>query len=405
MGKVPFRVRGRGEGEYNVISVTHTPLPFIPSRQGRENLTFCRCIKIILLQLLLFILCTKAMAVLPPSHYQKEALQSGIKAIAVVDDVSVIDETKRYTSKKVTFRLEQSFSEGEIPDSFTGSCVSVDHTWQEPGVGGEIYYYPGKGERVFVTIASDGGPITSYTPLTPQLEAAMTKSPEEIRYKMGKAYVFQGEKKKIIAEDWYLYHIDKQPVGYLHVVQNRLMDKFGAFLFQHEFVLKSDGAIQRLFIETLCRDDNGLTPEEMTLRWNNEAQASIRVAFEESPTHTVFEGVFKALPGQAKQTMPVPEHTITDLLMFEVVKKLSFEKQTLSYHLLESAELNLKKDRKLEYMGKDRGMKNLHLFTETTRGQASYWLDEKRNLMRVLWDRDKEFILSDREGAEAIITK
>jgi hypothetical protein len=31
---------GWGEGEYNVISLTYTPLPLIPSRQGRGNLTF-----------------------------------------------------------------------------------------------------------------------------------------------------------------------------------------------------------------------------------------------------------------------------------------------------------------------------------------------------------------------------
>jgi len=31
---------GWGEGEYNVISVTSIPLPFIPSHQGRENPTF-----------------------------------------------------------------------------------------------------------------------------------------------------------------------------------------------------------------------------------------------------------------------------------------------------------------------------------------------------------------------------
>ncbi len=29
-----------GEGEYNIISVTYTPLPFIPSHQERGNLTF-----------------------------------------------------------------------------------------------------------------------------------------------------------------------------------------------------------------------------------------------------------------------------------------------------------------------------------------------------------------------------
>jgi hypothetical protein len=37
---------GWGEGEYNVISVTYVPLPFIPSHQGRGNPTFYEFIKI-----------------------------------------------------------------------------------------------------------------------------------------------------------------------------------------------------------------------------------------------------------------------------------------------------------------------------------------------------------------------
>jgi len=37
----PLMGEGRGEGEYNDISVTSIPLPFIPSRQGRGSPTFC----------------------------------------------------------------------------------------------------------------------------------------------------------------------------------------------------------------------------------------------------------------------------------------------------------------------------------------------------------------------------
>jgi len=37
---------GWGEGEYNTISGTYVPLPFIPSRQRRGNLTFYETVKI-----------------------------------------------------------------------------------------------------------------------------------------------------------------------------------------------------------------------------------------------------------------------------------------------------------------------------------------------------------------------
>jgi len=35
---------GRGEGEYNAISITYIPLPLIPSHQGRGNPTFCESV-------------------------------------------------------------------------------------------------------------------------------------------------------------------------------------------------------------------------------------------------------------------------------------------------------------------------------------------------------------------------
>ena len=36
----PLMGEGWGEGEYSAISTTYIPLPFVPSRQGRGNLTF-----------------------------------------------------------------------------------------------------------------------------------------------------------------------------------------------------------------------------------------------------------------------------------------------------------------------------------------------------------------------------
>ena len=37
---------GRGEGEYNTISLTYIPLSLIPYRQGRGNSIFCEAIRI-----------------------------------------------------------------------------------------------------------------------------------------------------------------------------------------------------------------------------------------------------------------------------------------------------------------------------------------------------------------------
>jgi hypothetical protein len=42
----PLMGEGWGEGEYNVISVTFIPLPFIFSREGRVNSTFGQTINV-----------------------------------------------------------------------------------------------------------------------------------------------------------------------------------------------------------------------------------------------------------------------------------------------------------------------------------------------------------------------
>ena len=78
-----------------------------------------------------------------------------------------------------------------IPDSFTGTCKSVDTKEQQPPPlqGGNIYLYPEKNQQVYVTITSDGGPITSYTISTPELEKAVLSTPEKIQYGFSTARV------------------------------------------------------------------------------------------------------------------------------------------------------------------------------------------------------------------------
>jgi len=46
--RAPSHLMGEGwdEGEYNIISVTFIPLPFIPAREGRINSTFGQTINV-----------------------------------------------------------------------------------------------------------------------------------------------------------------------------------------------------------------------------------------------------------------------------------------------------------------------------------------------------------------------
>jgi hypothetical protein len=335
-------------------------------------------------------------AVMHPSHYKKLAEESKIKAIAIVEAVRLIDNGKRFSIQEAVFRPARAFAEN-VPERFSGSCYSVLHKWQNPGVGGKIYFYPKKGERVFVTVSRDGGSITSYTRLTPRLEAALKKDPESVVFGMGEALVIEGEREKKISETWYLYKIDQQPVGYLHAVAKELLHRRSPLLFEHRFVIRDAGRVNEIKINTYCMKDNYLTPQRMIIEWPDRSR--VDVGFTQQPTDTVQSGIFRPDPKKDDPVMAIPDYTVTDLLLFEIVKRLAFENETFSYHLLESAELHLKKNKKLKAMGKDPNRNNLYRYVETTDHSASYWVDKDRNLTRVVWDNDKEFIKTDKATA------
>jgi hypothetical protein len=340
-----------------------------------------------------------AHAVMPPSHYQREIEESKIKAIAVVEAVRQVNNGKRYSVQEAVFKLEGAYSKN-IPERFSGRCLSVLHKRQKPGVGGEIYFYPRKGDRVFVTVSDDGGSITSYTPMTPKLEAALKNDPESIVFGMGDVRVIEGGREKKISETWYLYRIDRQPAGYLHAVAKELPYRRGTLLFEHRFVIRDAGRVSEIKISTYCMDDNYLTPQRMIIKWPDTAEVDVR--FEQKPANKTPGGIFRPDPENTENRMAIPDHTATDLLLFEIVKRRSFENETFSYHLLESAEFHLKKDKKLKAMGKDPDQSSLYRYVETTDQSASYWVDEDRNLIRVVWDNDKEFIKTDKATATSI---
>ncbi|MFC1480586.1 hypothetical protein ACFL5Y_03990 [Candidatus Omnitrophota bacterium] len=147
--------------------------------------------KTIIAILFLCFFSTSVFAVLPPKYYEKAARESKIKATATVEAVKVADHYNAVDYKKVTFKVIKSFGPEEALEKFTGRCESVNKRWFEkpPGAGGTIYYYPKKGERVYVTISSEDGGITSYTRLTPKLEKALNEDFKSVKTKMGTAYV------------------------------------------------------------------------------------------------------------------------------------------------------------------------------------------------------------------------
>jgi hypothetical protein len=127
-----------------------------------------------------------ALSIMPPEVYIEASENSKIKGIARVESVEVVEVGKRYTTKYVTFVMEHSLTP-DAPARFTGACKTVETREQSEvrEVGGNIYYNPRVNERVFVTVTHEGGEITTFTRLTPDLEKVVREQPDRLRYGMG----------------------------------------------------------------------------------------------------------------------------------------------------------------------------------------------------------------------------
>nr|WP_321255313.1 hypothetical protein [uncultured Pseudodesulfovibrio sp.] len=141
------------------------------------------CAALGLCALVLVLSVVPSSALMPPGVYAKASSDSKIKAIATIVDVKTTLVGERYTTKNVSFTLEYAL-EPDVPDLFVGKCKSVDTEDQRSNamVGGDTYFYPQSGDRVFVTISENGGAITSMTPVTPELDQVVREEPERLVY-------------------------------------------------------------------------------------------------------------------------------------------------------------------------------------------------------------------------------
>lgn len=115
------------------------------------------------------------------------AEHSEIKAIGEVVAVKRVSSNGDGTFKQVTFRRIYALTP-YIPKQFVGGCKTMEFAWQRRSKD-MVYFKPHKGQRVYVTISTNGGAITSYTPVDSRLEAAVRKDPNRLAYRRGRALV------------------------------------------------------------------------------------------------------------------------------------------------------------------------------------------------------------------------
>lgn len=142
--------------------------------------------KIFVLLTSLFLLQNGVFAMLPPEYMLDDINKSKIKTPAVVKKVKTIERKRGNRVQKVTFTgLYQN--EGAV---YEGTCINFNGKmpWTIPIVGSR-FYYPKKGERVFVTIMYDGGEITSLVIMDEKFEKAVKENPSAIKYDSSGAYL------------------------------------------------------------------------------------------------------------------------------------------------------------------------------------------------------------------------
>ena len=376
---------------------------------ARRNNFLYWCMLVIAADLLTGFTTSSAAAVMPPAHYDTLVQSSAIKAIAFVQEVKILEETKRSSRKEVFFRLVKAFG-NDVPRQFRGTCYSVDHERQNPGVGGTIYYYPQKETKVLVTVSSDGGFITSYTLLSPELEQEVTVNGlTNISFALGRASVKRMEKEHSIKQ-WFTFKLEGKRVGYLALSHKQdSANKLSIEFTQELLVGELDGERTLYTIMTQVREDNPLTPEMITLdviraTAENTAELSQKEYSFRSvdAAHTTDGILVKGDNGTVD--IAIPSETTTDFLLFSLVEKMPFEADSVMHiNLIETMEMHLKKGVMIRYAGRDSQMKNLHRFEETGPAQATYWLNGSHELQEVHWDRDKVFLRTTESEATTIL--
>ncbi|WFS62675.1 hypothetical protein LF599_00530 [Pseudodesulfovibrio thermohalotolerans] len=115
------------------------------------------------------------------------ARESEVKAIATVSKIQVVGNNADGTLKSVTFKTVYAVTPF-IPKTFTGGCKTLESRWQKRGEG-MIYFNPRPGQKVFVTVTTNGGAITSFTPMNVELDHVIRNEPYRLVFSHGKASI------------------------------------------------------------------------------------------------------------------------------------------------------------------------------------------------------------------------
>jgi hypothetical protein len=142
--------------------------------------------KFLIYLILSVFICNIGFSMISPDARYNVIINSQIKTPAVVVSVKTIQNRKGNRIQLV--KLDGLYNNSD--KKYEAQCHNFKSIfpWDTPIVGGDVNYYPKKGQRVFVTIDRPNGKITSMTIMDEKFENKLQKTPQKLKYNYNGAY-------------------------------------------------------------------------------------------------------------------------------------------------------------------------------------------------------------------------
>jgi len=336
---------------------------------------------------------------LPPEYFIARERNAKIKAIAIVKSVESGFHNKKtgIVTQKVSFETVSPLIDGNIPKTFTGYCYTLIK--QTGYVGGEIYYYPKEslGKHVYVAVSTDGGQIAAFKSIDKKEIIKLKNQFKNRNLLLGQINV----KDRVDSisrsfNDLYLFKINGKVQGYLVHKKNKSYPQ----AYESELCFKENNSLKKYSVQTYYSGNAQFQLNEVHLRMSDSKNKNTlyTITFKYNSQQKTAVGILKK-----SGEYHAAKNTVADFALFNIVTLLPFnKKQMLNFTVLESLELNIKKDMKLKFAGAENGLFRFIQLDGEEHCVAQYWLDKDHILQRVAWDKDKMFIRTNKQSINGI---
>ncbi len=331
------------------------------------------------------------LGVLPPEYFIARERNAKIKAIAIVKSVKsgFLNKKTGIETQTVTFETISPLTDDKIPKIFTGYCYSS--TKQTGYIGGERYYYPKEslGRKVYVSVSADRGQIADFRSVNKKEIIKLKNQFKNRNLLLGQMNV--DDLTNSIHrpfDNLYLFKVNGEIQGCLEHKKNKSYPQ----AYMSELYFKTPKSFKKYSIRTYYSGNGRFQLNEIHLAAVNSPNDAYTITFKYDKSQKPAEGILKK-DGE----YPAALNTISDFTLFNIVSLLPFDKkQTLSFTLIESLKLNIKKNMEIKFTGRDNGLFKFIQLDSKKCCTAQYWVDKNHILQRVAWDKDKEFIRTNK---------